>query len=172
MSTNQQRYRIQLDCFVVPATLPTGWSNPAGFNLTIFGGKTIGWLFLQTLSSFNQLIGFNDDDYGVAYTTNQSYLGQNVPSPALVNSYMITLPTLITQSNVNNNYLSAIYAVTPNVDFGSNIIIEPKQMIFVDVSAGSYSFFDVIICSGDDGSQLLLQDNNSLIFLVLKSRNE
>ena len=172
ISTNQNRYRIQLDCFVVPSVLPSGWSNPASFNLSAYGGLTFGWMFLEPLSTFYKLIGFNDDIFGSGFASNQSYLGPNVPSPALVNSYMITIPTLITQSNVSSNYLSAIYAITPNVDFGNNIIVEPRQLIFVDVNPGSYSYFDVILCSGDDGSQLLLQDNNSLIFLVLKSRNE
>ena len=172
ISTNSQRYRIQLDFFVVPSVLPTGWSNPSGWNLAVYGGRTFGINFLKSRGSFPLLIGFSYNLYGFNYTTNQAVLGDNIPSPALVNSYMITIPTLITQSNVSSNYLSAIYAMTPNVDFGNNIIAEPYQMIFVDVNPGTYSYFDVILCSGDDGSQLLLQDNNSLIFLVLKSRDE
>ena len=172
MSTNQQRYRIQLDSFVVPATLPSGWSNPGGFNLTTFGGKTIGWIFLQALSTFYKLIGFNDDDYGIGYTTNQSYLGQNVPSPALVNSYLITVPTMVNQSSIKINTSSAVYAKTPDVDFGNNIIIEPNFPIFIDINQGSYSYIDVVICSGDDGTQLKLQDPNSLIMLIIKSKDE
>ncbi len=170
ISTNQSRYRIQLDCFLVPSTLPTGWTNPASFNLTTFGGKCFAFNFPAT-SSFQSLLGFNTGTYGGGVATS-SFLGSNVPSPALVNSYMITVPTLITQSNVNPNYSSALYAITPNVSFGTNIIVEPRQLVFIDISPGTYSYIDVILCSGDDGSQLLLQDNNSLIFLVLKSRNE
>lgn len=169
ISTNQNRYRIQLDFFVVPTTLPSGWTNPASWNLASVGGRTLSLTF--GASSFNSLIGFNNGTYGNSLT-NLSVLGQNLPSPALVNSYLITAPTIVSQSNISLNSNSALYAKTPDVDFGNNIIFEPNNLIFVDINQGQYSYIDVVLASGDDGQPLFLQDNNSLIMLVIKSKDE
>lgn len=171
ISTNQNRYRIQLDCFVIPSTLPTGWTNPASFNLTSYGGKCFNFNFIAG-QKFQSLIGFNDGAYGANNLVNTSYLGQSVPSPALVNSYLITVPTLVNQSAININTTSAIYAKTPDVDFGNNIIMEPNAFVWIDVNPGNYSYIDVVLCSGDDGRQLTLQDPNSLILLVVKTKDE
>lgn len=169
ISTNQNRYRIQIDFFVVPTTLPLSWSNP-GFDLASVGGRTLA-LFFDGSSSFNNLLGFNIGTYG-NQLVNTSYLGDNVPSPALVNSYLVTVPTIVSQSSISLNSSSAVYAKTPDVDFGNNIIIEPNNFIWIDVNTGNYPFIEVILCSGDDGSQLTLQDPNSLIMLVIKSKDE
>lgn len=171
MSTNQQRYRIQLDEFVVPSTLPANWTNPGNFDLATFGGFCISFVFNVGLK-FQKLIGFDDGVVGINLTSNTSFLGQNVPSPALVNSYLITVPTMVNQSSININTSSAVYAKTPDVNFGNNIIIEPNFPIFIDINQGSYSYIDVVICSGDDGSQLKLQDPNTLIMLIIKSKDE
>ena len=56
ISTNQNRYRIQLDCFVIPSTLPTGWTNPASFNLASYGGKCFNFNFIAG-QKFQSLIG-------------------------------------------------------------------------------------------------------------------
>lgn len=169
ISTNQNRYRIQLDLFDVPTVLPTGWTNPSGWNIALMNSHT--FLINFTVSSFQSLLGFDAGLYG-GTSSNISYLSQNVPSPALVNSYLITVPTIVSQSNINLNNNSALYAKTPDVDFGNNLILEPANLIWVDINAGSYSFVDVILASGDDGLPLTLQDPNSLIMLVIKSKDE
>jgi hypothetical protein len=170
LSTNKNRYKCQLDCFVVPSVLPSGWSNPANFNLTTFGGKCFSFNFLSS-NSFQNLIGFNSGSYGGG-VSNTSFLGTSVPSPAPVNSYLITIPNLVSQSNINLNTSSAVYAKTPNVSFGSNLIIEPNTFVWINVNSGMYSYIEVVLCSGDDGSQLTLQDPNSLIMLVIKGKDE
>lgn len=171
ITTNQNRYRVQMDFFVVPSTLPSGWSNPAGFNLTSAGGRTLFLSFDQS-SKFQDLIGFKYGIYGYLQTTNISYLGDVPPIPTNVNSYLITIPSIVSQSNININSSSAVYAKTPDVNFGNNIIIEPNNLIWVDINPGMFSNVEIVICSGDDGSQLYLQDSNSLIMLVIKSKNE
>ena len=171
LSTNQNRYKIQLDCFVVPSTLPTTWTNPASFNLTLYGGKTFNFIF-SSGQKFQQLLGFTDGNYGTNNISNTSYLSQSVPSPALVNSYLITIPNLINQSNIATNSNSAIFVKSPDVDFGNNINITPAYPIWIDINQGSYNFIDVVIASGDDGSELYLQDANSLFLLVIRSKNE
>ncbi len=168
ISTNRNRYKCQLDFFTVPTTLPANYSNPANWNIAGLGGRT---LLVNFNGGFNSLIGFDNGTYGNVLV-NTSYLSQNVPSPALVNSYLITVPTIVSQSNINLNNNSALYAKTPDVDFGNNIIFEPTNLIWLNINQGSYSFIDVIIASGDDGLPLTLQDSNSLIMLVVKSKNE
>ncbi len=170
ISTNKQRYRVQLDCFLVPSVLPTGWTNPGSFNLATFGGKCFAFNFIST-NTFQNLIGFSTGSYGGGVATT-SILGSSVPSPAPVNSYLITIPSLVSQSNINLNTASAVYAKTPDVTFGSNIIIEPNNMVWIDINSGMYSYIDVVLCSGDTGNQLTLQDPNSLIMLVIKSKDE
>lgn len=171
LSTNQNRYKIQLDTFAIPATLPTNWTNPGSFNLTLYGGKCFNFVF-SSGQKFQQLLGFNDGNYGTNNSTNTSYLSQNVPSVALVNSYMITIPNLVNQSNIASNSNSAIFVKSPDVDFGNNINMTPAYPIYIDINPGVYSYIDIVLASGDDSSQLYLQDPNSLFLLVIKNKTE
>jgi len=134
---NPNLYAIQLNTYQFPTALPVGWTNPAG---VVFPAQTFKPQ-VSTPSNFNQIIGFASTfvsarDLGTAYPDINSYT--SITSPQVQPA-----PTLIVNtSNINNIYSNpstCIYAVTPTVAIGEQIVERPPEFSWNKLTSGTYS---------------------------------
>jgi len=134
---NPNLYAIQLNTYQFPIALPVGFTNPAAI---VFPAQTFKPQ-VATPSNFNQIIGFASTfisarDLGTAYPNTDSYVSTTSPQvqPA---------PTLIINtSNINNIYSNpstCIYAVTPTVAIGEQIVERPPEFSWNKLTPGTYS---------------------------------
>ena len=134
---NPNLYAIQLNTYQFPTALPVGWTNPAG---VVFPAQTFKPQ-VATPANFNQIIGFASTfvsarNLGTAYPDTDSYV--SVTSPQVQPA-----PTLIVNtSNINNIYSNpstCIYAVTPTVAIGEQIVERPPEFSWNKLTSGTYS---------------------------------
>jgi hypothetical protein len=130
---NSTYYKTTLTVDVVPSSLPTGWSNPAGVNLTL-GNKTP--LFVVPNESTGFLIGFSVGTYpSVPQTTQYQVNGSLAPQINPVTSVNVTCSMVNSTYNTESRIL---YSFAPQVSFGEQIVIEPHFPIWIDAIAGPH----------------------------------
>jgi hypothetical protein len=134
---NPNLYAIQLNTYQFPTALPVGWTNPAA---VVFPVQTFKPQ-VATPANFNQIIGFASTfisarNLGTAYPDTDSYT--SITSPQVQPA-----PTLIVNtSNINNIYSNpstCIYAVTPTVAIGEQIVERPPEFSWNKLTSGTYS---------------------------------
>lgn len=134
---NPNLYAIQLNTYQFPTALPVGWTNPAS---VVFPAQTFKPQ-VATPANFNQIIGFASTfisarNLGTAYPDTDSYT--SITSPQVQPA-----PTLIVNtSNINNIYSNpstCIYAVTPTVAIGEQIVERPPEFSWNKLTSGTYS---------------------------------
>lgn len=137
MVVNPNLYAIQLNTYQFPTALPVGWTNPAAVAFPVQTFKPQ----VATPSNFNLIIGFASTfvsarNLGTAYPNTASYV--SVTSPQVQPA-----PTLIVNtSNINNIYSNpstCIYAVTPTVAIGEQIVERPPEFSWNKLTSGTYS---------------------------------
>jgi hypothetical protein len=160
---NISYYAVEWDAF--PITLPVGGSNP---NAIVLSGNIP--LLMIFNNNFSKIIGFTANTTFPPTTQITSYQRLSLFTPNLT-----PINTLIINCNIVNNEQSStpnsILAFSPNTTFGSNILVNPSQYIFVDANDGNYSNFDIYF-TDQDGVQIICQDPNICIQLALKNMTE
>lgn len=184
---NPNRYAIQINTFLVPTSLPTGYSQPSNFA----GYPTSTQNPVVTIpANFNKILG-----YTVGFSTNANVNNAYVPpTPSSVsNNYVAkeangTLSYLsntnpdvqpnssiyLSISNINNPYSqpsSIIYAVTPNVAIGEQIIETPPNFMWNRMIDGTYNQLRVQLL-GIDKSPIQMKDPNMTIMLTIRDKDE
>lgn len=137
MVVNPNLYAIQINTYQFPIALPVGYTNPAAIP---FPAQTFKPQ-VATPANFNNIVGFASTfisarDLGVAYPDTNSYT--SITSPQVQPA-----PTLILNtSNINNIYSNpstCIYAVTPTVAIGEQIVERPPEFSWNKLTSGTYS---------------------------------
>lgn len=145
-TTNETYYKVQITTYEVPTTLPSGWINP-GLTLPSVAGRFAA-VTIGDSNNFGVLLGFSPNTYTGAN------LGNLIPQLSPVSSVIVQTPNLNNiYSNPNTNLLS--FSVS-NQPFGSMIIVEPKELVYVDATDTSIAFIDI---------RLVDQNYNNLAFL-------
>lgn len=162
---NPNLYAIQLNTYQFPTALPVGWTNPAA---VVFPAQTFKPQ-VATPSNFNQIIGFASTfisarNLGTAYPDTDSYTSTTSPQvqPA---------PTLIINtSNINNIYSNpstCIYAVTPTVAIGEQIVERPPEFSWNKLTSGTYSEIRLQL-SSPTGQLVPILDPQMTIILAIR----
>lgn len=137
MVVNPNLYAIQLNTYQFPIALPVGYTNPAA---VVFPAQTFKPQ-VATPANFNQIIGFASTfisarNLGVAYPDTNSYT-------SIISPQVQPAPTLILNtSNINNIYSNpstGIYAVTPTVAIGEQIVDRVPEFSWNKLTSGTYS---------------------------------
>jgi len=162
ISYNPVYYACQILTFVVPTSLPSGWSTPPGF--PGFPTSTISPIFgLPIIGSVRDILGFSSNAFGGS-ATNTSDLSDKVPIGSNVNSVIVRC------SLVNNSIVSPsdiIDSFPINATFGSNINYEPSFEKWIKIRPGNYSSFTITLFD-QDLNNLNVLDPNMLITLMIK----
>lgn len=183
---NQARYAVQLNSFVISATLATtnSWTRPAGATWVLPTNLILPYLVVPSTNSFGKLIGFSAGQYPAgaitgtppaqvqtpAYTSAQSILSTTAPQITPYSSFLVFC------SLVNNRAVipsQLIYSFTPtNATFGALQVYQPNaELGWNKITAGQYNSF-VVEFRDQLGRPVAFQDPNTLITLYTKNEKE
>lgn len=166
--TNPTYYAVQLNCYVVPSTLPSGYSLPSGATWALPATAQTPRVTIST-NGFGSLVGFNAGTYPptTPYTTTYSKLSDFTPQVQPISSIQITC-SLIT--NPYSSSSKTIYAFgIPETAFGGQVILQPPEFAFNKIVDGNYNEFIVEILD-QDGRPITLKDPQMTILLVVRDR--
>jgi len=191
---NINRYAVQINTFLFPTSLPTGYTAPSnwvgGFNAASppapIGFPTSSFNPIITLpANINIIFGYSagfatNNNSGNSYTPPTSdYVSKNSVGTL---SYLSTqAPNLqpnssiyFSISNINNPYAlptSIIYALTPSAGVGTLITERPPQLIWNKMIDGTYNELRMSFL-GSDLQPIKINDPQMTIMLAIGDAEE
>jgi hypothetical protein len=168
MVVNPTRYAVQVNTFhLEESPLPAGWTAPAGW-VAPANGTTQPTLTFP--ANFSAIVGFapNFATLGNGSADNYSVLSSVAPQVQPNPNVYLAL------SNMNNPYSvpsSIIYAIAPNVNFGSQIIEVPPQFAWNSLLQGTYAELRLTIL-GSNLQPLPILDPNITVLLAIRNKKE
>ena len=130
---NTTYYAVQLLTYIVPTSLPAGYTAPSGF--AGYPTTSTAPSFIVLNNNFTNLIGFFAGTYGGGIT-NSSINSTFKPTGSNVNSIIVRC------SLVSNNVgfpSDVVDSFSINSTFGSNITYEPSFEKWVKIKPGTYN---------------------------------
>jgi len=183
LTNNTNRYAIQLSTYLIPTTLPTGWSLPSNF---VGFPTTTQNCIVSFPANFNGIVGFSvgftsdanvSDSYVVP--SNQTLISKN--SLGTITYLSTQSPevqpnsnAIISISGIDNNLIqpsSVIYSLVPTVAFGALISEQPPQFMWNKMIDGTYNQLRLTIL-GTNLQPLQIQDPNITILLAVRGGDE
>jgi len=166
---NQSTYGVQFIASLVPTSLPSGWTQPAGF-LGYPPTASTGYITLLSTSNFFRLIGFEN---GKSYPNNvsataRSFLSTSIPVGSNVNSLIIRCTLVNNEAGFPSDILDTM-PITGT--FGSNLNYSPPALKWVKLSSGTFQKLEIQFVDQNLNAMTIL-DNNVCISLLLKNIGE
>jgi hypothetical protein len=163
---NPSIYAVQVNTYLVPTSLPSGWTQPSNFAGYPTTAKTP---VLTFPANFNKVVGFTAGYSTPNSTSSTQSVTSNLATGAQVqqNSSIFIASTMI--SNPYSSPSSIIYALSPNVGFGELIYERPSEFCYNDLLNGTYNQLRLSIL-GLDGNPIKLLDSNTTITLAIRER--
>jgi hypothetical protein len=165
ITQNITYYSNQILTFVVPSSLPAGYTAPSGF---VYSGYCPQ---VQILSNgFTNILGFSSGLYPSSISAvNYNALSNITPNLSPVNS-------IILLCNLVNNPISSPSNVVDsfsfnNTSFGSNITYLPNFSKYVSICKGNFNQL-VLYMTDQNFSSFQANDPNVLISLIIKQKKE
>lgn len=190
MLVDANRYAIQLNTYLVPTSLPVGFTQPGNFA----GYPTLTRNPVITFpTNFNNIVGYAPVS-GVNFSSNSNIGNAYVSPPPIASNYYVvkngsgTISYLsniapnvqpnssiyLSISNINNPYSqpsSILYAITPTVAIGEQVIESPPNFMWNKMIDGTYNQIRVQLL-GIDKNPLPIGDPNMTIVLTIKDKTE
>lgn len=162
LEENVTYYAVQLNAYLVPNALPSGWSLPSGAAWSLPATARTPQL---TVGSMSSVLGINAGTYPSAPSSSVfAQLSQRTPQISPVSSVVVTCDLV---GNKLANPTSLIYAFSPNVTYASQIRVEPNTPVYNDIMPGQYASLTVRLF--DQNLQpLILKDNTIVVLLEIK----
>lgn len=178
---NPSRYAVQINTYLFPNTLPTGWTNPAGlvfphtqFNPSITIPATLNNI-LGFVAGFSTDINLNNtyvppvSNY-VSKLANGtlSYISTSSPNVQPNSSVIINI------SNIDNQYAQptgTCYSIVPTVAIGELINEKPVNYIWNKLIPGTYNEIKMTLL-GTDLQPIRIQDPQMTFVFVIKDGTE
>jgi hypothetical protein len=180
---NPSRYAVQINTFLVPTSLPSGYTAPTnwvGFstntfnpvitipaNLNVILGYTVGFTTAQNLS--NSYVAppgsttISKNGFGTI-----SYLSTSAPNLQPNSSIYFAM------SNINNAYSqpsSIIYSLVPQGEVGTLITERPPQFMWNKLIDGTYNELRLAFL-GSNLQPIQINDPQMTILLTIKDPDE
>jgi hypothetical protein len=178
---NPARYAIQINTFLFPTALPSGFTNPASVP---FPPQTFNPIITLPIR-INEILG-----YVVNFATNQNLNNAFVPPTSpyvskLANGTLSYISTsapnvqpnnslLFSMSNIDNAYASPtsiLYTLVPNVNPGEIIVDRPPNYIWARMIDGTYNELRLIIL-GNDLQPIQINDPSITIVLAIRDATD
>lgn len=165
LQENSTLYAVQLNCYALPTSLPSGYSNPASMT---FPASTYTPQLVVPSTNIRDILGFTADTYPSSqqtsnYSTYSSYTPQVTPTQSIIMTCSLVNNSLSVPNNV-------LYSFTPGgTSFGSLIESKPNSFAWVDISPGNYPSFDIQFLN-QAYSSLVIKDSNIVVTLVVRER--
>ena len=164
LAVNTSTYKIDVVAYPMNLTLypAVSYSNPG---TTPVPATSINPQLIVLANAFRDIIGFSAGTFPasstVAVTTVVSSTA--IPQVSPLSSYLLKC------SLVNNNYSipnSLIYSFPPSGGFGSQFVVAPNQMSFIDCQVGYYNNLTVTITDQNDRGCILLDPNMTILLVI------
>jgi hypothetical protein len=179
---NPTRYAVQINTYLVPTSLPTGFSEPTnwvGYPTQTFNPQIV------IPRRLNIILGFIEN-FTTAQNTNNAftpptsnYVSKN--SAGTISYLSTTSPNLqpnssiyFSLSNINNPYAlpsSIIYSLVPNGAVGTLITERPPQFAWNKMIDGTYNELRLTFL-GTDLQPIKMNDPQMTILLAIKDGDE
>lgn len=157
--TNPSYYAVQVNCFEVPTSLPSGWTAPAGWIFPSVSGRR-PFMTIGTDNNFGDLIGYTPDSYGLA-----SQLSNKVPQMSPVQSVILQCPNL---RNILSNPSTNLYTFSQgSTTFGDIISSNAYELVYADVIDCTITYLDILLVD-QNFRPITINDPNLTIQLILK----
>jgi len=163
LTTNPVRYRTQLDLFLMPTTLPSGFTDPGSFPFP--ATSETPQIIINSL--FGVRIGFDAGTYPTT-PSNVKYeiLGQNTPIISTVQSILVRTNLINNGQFSNPSDLLTTFTVPQGTRIGAVIRYEEHNNN-MNAQPGKYTFFEIEF-TDQLYEPLKLQDKDATILLILK----
>jgi hypothetical protein len=178
---NTARYAVQLNTYLFPTSLPTGYTNPAAltFPTNTFNPSVTIPIALGTLLGFSSGVITNQNTSNGYTPPTSNYISKNASGTL---SYISTSSPnlqpnsslLFTSTCVDNPYSSPssiIYSLSPNVGIGKIISEKPPSFMWNKLINGTYNQLRVSIL-GTNLNPIQLNDPSITIMLVIAQADE
>lgn len=164
---NAQLSIAQLNSYIVPTSVPVGWTNPGSWALPSAGSR-VPQLVTDT-SSFSDIIGFaKSTSFPSTMTQSGTYSVTSSFQPQIS-----PVSSILLGCNLVNNVLSSpnniICAISINNTFGSQITFDPNEYIWLPVLDGQYPWLQLQFYD-QFGNQLQMTDTNTSILLITRTK--
>ena len=183
-TVNPSRYAVQLNTYVIPNTLPTGYTAPAGFlypsspqnaivTIPPTGGATSGLGYLLGFKSGLTTSALASSVVNGTYISKNaagtiSYISTSAPNIQPNSSLLFSSTGVDNQYSVPN---SIIYTISPNVAVGSIISDKPPNFIWNKMYDGFYNQLTITIL-GTNLQPIQLNDPATTIMLSIATAEE
>jgi len=167
MVVNPTLYAVQVNTFPIPQTLPAGWTAPVGW---VFATNATTQPTLTFPAQFSSIVGFAPNFATAGNGTGSNYSVVSTTAPQVQPNPNVYLAI----SNIANPYAvpsSILYAIAPNVNFGSQIVEVPPQFAFNSLLPGTYAEIRLTIL-GSNLQPLPILDPNMTILLAIRNKKE
>ena len=163
IAANITRYAAQIDVFLFPNSLPSGFSNPESVPF-----PPTNQITMTLPAKFNELLGFTAGFTTTAPTSsNLSFLSSTAPNIQPNNVLYVSV------SNIDNKYGSPagiVHTITPNVKFGEEIT-ENAEFSFNKLHNGVYNSLTIQLL-GTNKQPIRVEDPNTTITFIIKDRTQ
>lgn len=163
LSENSSTYSVQFNAFLVPTSLPSGYTDP-GFSFPL---SSVTPQLIVNANNFQDTIGFLAGTYpAVASIIDYSVLSTFTPQVSTVQSVVLACSLL---SNKYSNPNTILYTFTAaGTAFGDEIVSSPNEYYYVDIQDGNFASFDMIFLT-QDFNPLPINDTNIIIQLLVQN---
>lgn len=149
--------------------LPTGWTNPNNLSLPISNNGATPQLNINN-ASFGKLIGFNTGMYPANLQSAIYQKNSDFP-PQISPTNIIHVCCNLANSGGLNKFTNIIYSFTPNTTFGSQIVINPTNLLFFPIMNGRYTQINVSFVD-DDYNPIQIRDKSIIANLTVRRNTE
>jgi hypothetical protein len=178
---NDARYKVQINTFAVPTSLPSGYQQPANYPASYPSVRTTPEITIS--AGLGIILGFPSPTTPLIPAYNNASAAPNTITTDFqaVSTLSTGTPNiqpnssvLVSVSSVDNPYASptsVIYSVTPSVAVGTIIADKPPQLLWNKLIPGSYSQLTITLL-GTDLRPLQIQDGAMTIILAIAEEVE
>lgn len=170
-AVNQTSYAIQLLLYLVPRSLPTGYTAPSNWiGYSTYSADRTPHIHIPPASKLNEYLGFNSGQYPptLPQLSNYSILSNKPPPIAsYVNSIIIHL-SLVNNPVISPSDILDAFQIT-GANFGENINYQPSVEKYVKLTKGSYSQM-VLTLTDQNNNIIYFKDYNILITLLFRKK--
>lgn len=165
MQYNISQYSVQLLTYVVPTSLPSGYTQPSNWVGFPVVAQTPQYNITPQITNF---LGFT--------------VGNYPPNTPQTTNYNVNSNTLVIGSTVNNIVVRCDLVRNPvispsdiidtfpiNANFGSNINYQPSFEKWGKINRGIYNKFSIRFVD-QNGNDIVMLDNNVCISLLIRQR--
>jgi hypothetical protein len=167
---NPTLYAVQINSYFLPTVAQAtalGYTTPAGWPGFITANITPRFIIPAT--PIQTYFGISAGTYpSPTQATNYSKTSDIAPQVTDISSVNV-LCSLV--NNLLSNPTSNIYNFAPNTTFGSQIRVEPSEVIFSPIQSGSFNNFTVTFLD-NNYQPLPIRDPNLTITFAIKSEDD